>query len=187
MEQKDLSKALQGLSDALVKALPAINEKIAGNAYAMMKTRIIDTGTIGENESLGNYSEHELPTFYFKGKALIKQAEDALKKADKQGDGISYKNWRLANNRPVDHVTLSFSGTTLNDIGVIKSLVEGAKIITIVGSKNSKTRKDGKTTEEIVGYLKDQYGDFIKPNNEEIQKLKNTLEIEVQKVIKAKF
>jgi len=158
----------------------------------LMKTRVIDKGTIGENESLGKYSDNELPSFYFKysdgkTKALTAQGEEAVNKAAKKGKGLSYKNWRVANSRPVDHVTLSFSGTTLNDIGVIKQLTEGTKVITIVGPINAKTRPDGKTTDEIVGYLKEQYGDFIKPNKSEIELLKNTLDLEVQKVIKQKF
>lgn len=183
MDQKDFSKYLQKFSQNIAQALPAINEKVALNAYAMMRNRIIEDGTIGENKSLGEYSDHKLPTFFFKGKELNSKGRKALETADKKQEGISYKEWREANNRPTEHVTMSFSGTTLNDIGVTKSLMEGIRIVTIVGPKNSKTRMDGKTTEEIVGYLQEMYGDFIKPNKEEMKLLQDTLSIEVNKVI----
>lgn len=184
IEAKDFGKHLEKLSKALIEALPVINEKVAVNAYALMRQRVIERGTIGEDKSLGSYSDNPLPSFYFEGKALNGAGEKALEKAKKSGEGISYADWRKANNRPIDHVTLSFSGATLNDIGVIKSLRDGTKVVTIVGPKNTKLRKDGKTTSEVVGYLQDQYGDFIKPNKSEENLLKETLTIEVNKVIK---
>ncbi|MFZ1790828.1 MAG: hypothetical protein WAT92_21065, partial [Saprospiraceae bacterium] len=57
-------------------------------------------------------------------------------------------------------------------------------VVTIVGPKNTKTRKGGETTSEIVGYLQERYGDFIKPNKEETELLKATLSNEVNKLIK---
>jgi hypothetical protein len=184
MDSKDFSANLKKLSNALIVALPVINEKVAVNAYALMRQRVIERGTIGEDQPLGTYSENPLPAFYFKDKALNNSGEAAYQKAKKSGEGISYADWRRVNNRPTDHVTLSFSGTTLNDIGVIKALQEGTKIITIVGAKNAKTRKSGKTTSDIIGYLQEQYGDFIKPNKQETELLKRTLTSEVNKVIK---
>lgn len=184
MDSKDFSKNLQKLSQALLEALPAINEKVAVSAYALMRQRVIEKGTIGEDKSLGKYSEHPLPTFYFAGKALNSKGEKALEKAKKSGEGISYAEWRKENNRPIDHVTLSFSGATLNDIGVIKQIKEGTKIVTIVGPKNTKAHHGDKTTSDIVGYLQEQYGDFIKPNKREEAILKEELTDSVNKVIK---
>ena len=108
-------------------------------------------------------------------------------KAQKEGKGISYDEWRKANNRPTDHVTLSFTGTTLNDFGVVKSLAEGAKVITTVGAKNTKTRANGKTTSDIGGYLKDQYGDFLQPNKAETELLEKSLDTHVNQLIKNFF
>jgi hypothetical protein len=124
MEAKDFGKHLENLSKSLIEALPAINEKVAVNAYALMRQRVIERGTIGEDKSLGTYSDNPLPAFYFAGKALNGKGEKAYEKAKKSGEGLSYAEWRSANNRPIDHVTLSFSGATLNDIGVIKELKE---------------------------------------------------------------
>lgn len=183
MDSKDFGKTLNDFSKKIIEGLPAINEKVALNAYAEMSNRVVETGTKGEGESLGKYSENELPSFFFKDKALNQKGEDFYLKRKKSGEGISYKEWREANNRPTEHVTLSFSGTTLADIGVIKSIQEGIKVATIVGPKNTKTRTNGKTTSEIVGYLQEQYGDFIKPNKAEVQIMQNTFNVEVNKLI----
>lgn len=187
MSPQEFSISVQKLAEALIKELPIINEKAAISAYGMMKNRIINEGTIGENKSLGGYSDNPLPAFFFKDKAANSQGEAAYLKAKKSGEGISYKDWREANNRPTDHKTLSFTGTTINDIGVVKSLVEGTKVITSVGAKNTKTRKDGKTTSEIMDYLGDQVGDFLAPNNQEQQITKTFIDKEVDKLIKKTF
>jgi len=184
MDSKEFSKTLKSFSEKITEGLQPINEKVALNAYAMTKNRVINEGTIGDGKSLGGYSTNEMPAFFFKDKALNNSGEAFYEKKKKAGEGISYKEWREANNRPTDHVTLSFSGTTFNDIGVIKQLVDGVKVVTIVGPKNTKTRKGGETTSEIVGYLQERYGDFIKPNKEEEELLKATLSNEVNKLIK---
>lgn len=184
MDSNQFSQTLKSFSQKIIEGLQPINEKVALNAYAMAKNRIINDGTIGEGKSLGGYSDNELPSFFFKDKALNKKGEDFYLKKKKEGEGISYKEWREANNLPTDHVTLSFSGTTLNDIGVIKELKEGLRVVTIVGPKNTKNRLNGKTTFEVVGYLQERYGDFIKPNKEETKILEQTLNDEVNKLIK---
>lgn len=187
MTPADFSNNLNKFSETLIHELPAINEKIALNAYAMMKNRVINDGTIGEGKSLGTYSTNELPAFYFKDKAANGKGEAFYLKAQKEGKGISYDEWRKANNRPTDHVTLSFTGTTLNDFGVVNSLVEGTKVITTVGAKNTKTRANGKTTSDIGSYLKDQYGDFLQPNKAETELLEKSLDTHVNQLIKNFF
>lgn len=187
MTPSEFSHSLNKLSEVLIQELPAINEKIALNTYAMMKNRVINEGTIGEGKSLGKYSNNELPAFFFKDKAANSKGEAFYLKAKKEGKGISYEEWRKENNRPTDHVTLSFTGTTLNDFGVVKSLVQGKKIVTTVGAKNTKVRANGKTTSDIGGYLKEQYGDFLQPNKSEVMLIEKSLDTQVNQIIKNYF
>jgi hypothetical protein len=187
MEASEFSSLLNTFSENVINELSTINEKMALNAYALVKNRIINEGTIGEGKSLGSYSDNELPAFYFKDKAINSSGEEFYLSAKKEGKGISYKNWRRANNLPTDHKTLSFTGDTLKDIGVVKSINEGTKIITIVGPKNTKRREGGKTTSDIAGYLQDQVGDFLAPNNEEQKILAGILNSELNKIVKASF
>jgi len=184
MTSAQFSNMVTQLAQELVKELPVINEKAALNVYAMVKNRIINDGTIGENKSLGGYSDNPLPAFFFKDKAANSSGEAAYKKAKKSGEGISYKDWRAANNRPTDHKTLSFTGTTFNDIGVIKQLIDGTKVVTVVGAKNTKSRANGKTTSEIMDYLGEQVGDFLSPNTQEVQLITSFYNKEIDKIIK---
>lgn len=187
MSPEEFNKKVDLLGQLIQQNLPVINEKMALNGYALMRDRIQNEGTIGENKSLGTYSDNPLPAFFFKGKALNASGEDFYLKKSKKGEGISYSDWRKANNRPADKVTLTFSGTTLKDIGVVKQVSDGNKVITTIGPKNTKSRKDGKSTEQVTDFLYDRYGDILSPNKEEETKLSNFLNKEVNAIIKQVF
>lgn len=181
------------LRTLLITNLPTINEKMALDATAQIKDRVVNTGINSKGSSLGKYSDNELPAFFFKDKALnaggqkLYESRTKPKKGEER-KGISYREWREANNRPTDHVTLSFSGTTMKDIGVTKQIVDGAKVVTVVGAKNTKIREGGDTTEKIVDeYLGGRYGNFLQPNDVEITRLKNYLQTQVEKLIHESF
>lgn len=188
MKADQFPSAMNKLSELITAAMPAINEKVALDGAAMVKDRIINTGINANGTSLGTYSERELPSFFFKDKALNNSGQKAYEDAKKNGEGISYKKWREANNRTTDHVTLSFSGTTMRDVGVRKQLIEGTKVITSIGAKNTKIRSNGDSTETIVDeYLQPRYGNFMQPNDTETKILKNNLENEIKKLINESF
>lgn len=187
MTPEQFNRSVEALGALIAQELPVINEKVALNAYAMMRDRIINEGTIGDHKDLGKYSDHALPTFFFKDKSLNGKGEKFYLDSVKKGKGISYKDWREANNRPTDHVTLSFSGETLKDIGVVKTVSQNLKATTTVGPKNTKVHKGGKSTEQITDFLVDQYGEILDPSLEEEAKLKGTMTLELSKLIKQVF
>lgn len=188
IDAKDFSRAIEKLSQLLTTHLPAINEKMALDGSAMVKDRILNTGKKADGQDLGSYSTNELPAFFFAGKELNKSGEAFYLSKKSKGEGISYKDWKEANNRPTDFVNLSFSGTTMRDIGVIKQITEGAKITTAVGPRNTVVRANGDTTEKITDeYLGPKYGNFIEPNPEERKKLGSYLSNEVEKLINDSF
>lgn len=205
MTPNEFTEAVNRLSHLMTTNIPIINEKMALDATAMIKDRIINTGVNSKGSSLGSYSDKEIPLFFKKNGKTIAPFSSPLNNAGEKfflsvikenkarrekGDdarGISYKEWRDANNRPTDHVTLSFSGQTMKDIGVVKQIVSGTKIITTVGPKNTKVRKGGITTEKITEGLGERYGNFLEPNAEEEQKLATYLENQVQKLINESF
>lgn len=185
---EEFQQQVNQLSAALTIALPSINEAMALDAAAMVKDRVINTGVNSKGASLGKYSENELPSFFFKDKSLNASGEKFYLDAKKKGKGISYKEWREANNRPADHVTLSFTGQTMKDIGVVKQLIEGGKIITAVGSKNTKVRDKGVTTDQVVNeFLGPRYGNFMEPNKQEIDIIASNLQKQVNNIISNVF
>ncbi len=74
----------------------------------------------------------------------------------------------------------------MKDIGVVKNVVDGNKIVTTVGAKNTKDR-DGKSTEDILGYNADRYGDLLTVNTTEEKQLANTYDVKLQELINKHF
>lgn len=205
MKPNEFTSAVEKLSKELTANIPSINEKMALDATAMIKDRLVNTGIDAQGNSLGSYSKNEIPLFFKKnGKVMapfssslnqggeklflsVIKENKARRKAGEKLRGISYEQWREANNRPTDHVTLSFTGQTLKDVGVTKQIVSGFKIVTTVGAKNTKVRKGGVTTEDVLEGLGDRYGNFLQPNEKEVKILATNLQSEVQKLINGAF
>jgi hypothetical protein len=186
MKAEQFSNQLKQFSAALVQELPRINESVAMNAFAMVRDRVVNEGKKGDGSSLGTYSDNELPLFFYTGKALNKDGEAAVEKAKKAKKGLSYEDWREANNRPVDRVTISFSGDTWKDTGVVKELIDGNKVNTTIGAKNTKDR-GGKSTDDIMSYNQDRYGDYLIASKEEEKKLAVTYDRLLQQLIDKSF
>ena len=66
---KEFTDAINKLSELLSTNIPTINEKMALDAAALVKDRVINTGKNAKGSSLGEYSDNELPLFFFKGKS----------------------------------------------------------------------------------------------------------------------
>lgn len=198
----------KNMADRFVRAVydrvPQINERLAMNAFALMRNRIQNEGTIGENKSLGDYSNNEIPLFFKKGGKTIAPFSNPLNKGGEQfflkkvkqnsklprneHQGISYKEWRKANNLPADHVNLTFTGETLRDIGVIKTIVSKDQIVVSVGAKNTKLRRGGVTTDQVLEGWRDRYGDgILQPNSTELHQLQIAFEKDIQKLIDESF
>ena len=143
---------------------------------------------------------------FFLGKG-IKSADAKLKAKIKaqakagQKPGISYEDWRRLNNLPVDHVTLSFTTDTMKDVDVLSVLTDGNKIISEVGSRdskskdiiNSKGKKVGeKTTGDVLDDLDEQYGraldtELLSLSKEEEDDLADLLDKKLQSFLDYNF
>lgn len=190
MKANDFQQKIQLFTNALVQDMPQINEAVALNAYALVRDRIINDGVTGTGKSLGQYSETPLPLFFYTGKSLNAGGDAAIANAKKNHVGLSYKDFREANNRPTDHVTLNFSGDMWGDIGVVKNIVSGTKIVTVIGAKNTKNRKSGNksvTTDDIMDGLFEHYGDFLEVNDKEESLLAQTYDAKLQQLIDKVF
>src|SRR5687767_3839267 len=105
--------------EAFIRDVPGevlrINQGIALSAVPMITGRIINTGKDSKGAALGSYSDNPLPLFFFTNKgtgvgaerkieALVKAKKNALQTGEKF-KGVSYKEFREANNLPTTFVT----------------------------------------------------------------------------------
>jgi hypothetical protein len=198
---EEFKKKVEALLTNLPAEIQRINDGIALSIIPEIKTRIRNKGVDGKGKSFGNYSTNPLPTFFFTHKgtgsgadtrleALIKKKKKAEGKSYK---GVSYTEFRTINSKPTEHVTLSFTDETLNDIGVINNRHEGQIIVTTVGAMNTKTKakydskgvKTGEnTTEQILDFLGERYGDnILSVNEDEESEMAEVLDDELQLLI----
>lgn len=172
---------------------PEINAKLALTALGLIKDRIINTGTDHTGKKFKKYSENKLPFFYFTHKGLGSGADTRLERAKKKDPkGISYAEFRRINGLQTDHVDLSFSKQTLNDIAVLETRNQQGLITTVVASKGSGTkqqyRADGtpyKTikTDEVLEHLGERYGDILTLSAKEQDILQHALDHEIQNLL----
>lgn len=176
---------------------PAINARVARTALSLVRNRIINEGKNGKGQSFGKYSTNPLPTFFFTGKGLSAGADQKLeadlkrqRKAGVKNPGVSYEAWRDMNNLQTNHVDLKFSGDTLKDIDVIETRTEGSIVTTVVASKDSITRTNGKktiSTGTIMDHLAERYGDFLEVTDQETVDLIEVFDEEVQQLVDSIF
>lgn len=185
------------LLQAAHNEFPVINAKVAQTALSLIKDRIINYGTKADGSSFGKYSTNPLPSFFFIGKGLSGGADAKLKaelkRQRKEGiknPGVSYTGWRQMNNLQTDHVDLKFTGETLKDFAVLETKTDGNVVTTIVASKNSITKSNGKksiTTGQVAEHLADKYGDFLDCSKEEQKILLEVYEDEIQHLFDSIF
>jgi hypothetical protein len=184
MDINQFNSSVNNFLSAVRNNGPEINATITQSGLSLIRDRILDEGIKGEK-----YSTDTLPYFYFIGKSISDGGEAKAKSKNKANKykGISYTDFREANNLQTNHVDLRFSGDMWRDMAVLETKTIGSKIITEAGSKNSITYKDGQTTGKIVEYLSDRYGDFLTPTKEEENILDNSLDEELQNLINQFF
>lgn len=189
---------IDNFSKALIIEMPLIDTKIAIDAAALIKNRIENSGINDKGKSLGTYSENQLPLFFFNPQDKAQEISDKVgkkniagegsrkKKKEFKGNSLSYSDWRIGNGFSNKYVSLNFTGDMWEDTGVVKQVIDSKTTITTVGGKNTKDR-NGKTTDDILGFNADRYGDFLNVNKEEEELLTNTYDIQIQKLIDKYF
>jgi hypothetical protein len=198
----DFQARVRNMLNALPDRSARINDGLAQSAVPMIVNRLIDLGQDGNGKPLGDYSDKPLPTFFYlhKGtgsgadKKLEQKIKSERKKKGKNFKGISYKDFRELNNRPTAHVTLSFTGETLGDLGVTKTVHEGGNVVSTIESLNTVTKavynakgekKGSNTTQDILDFLGARYGENILAlTDEEEKKLSAALDVELDNFIK---
>lgn len=192
---EDFQNRVNACISALPKAMQAINLSVAKSAIPLITNRLTNQGKTAQGQSLGAYSDNPMNAMLFSGKSLGSGAEKRVDDYAKKNNGkISYKKFRELNNRPTDHVTLSFSGQTLADIGVISTQTDGTKIKTVIGSlnryKKDVVNKKGKivgqlSTGDVLQQLNDKYGnalntELLDVSDSELQLITNIYEKNLQ-------
>lgn len=181
---EEFKSRVQNMLLNLPEEVQRLNDSLALSAIPLIVNRLTDLGEDGKGKKLGSYSTNALPTFFYLHRGTGSGADAKLdaavkRKRKEQGKdfkGISYKEFREINNRPTNFVTLSFTGETLADIGVVSNVVNGFVVLTTVDAqgKSTKQQYDAKgnpkgtiTSAEILDFLSERFGENLLALNEQ--------------------
>lgn len=148
--QNNLDNAIE---KTVVGLFPVMQEAALG-AKAMLRKRIQEQGLNKQ------YSTNKLPIFFFRGRGLQKGTERFLDKKSKEGEGVSYKEWRGANGLPTNNVRLTFTGKMMDGWNI--PFVE-RKGLVVKGSISGSSKE----VQNKLKWNKSRFPDFDKPNDAE--------------------
>ena len=171
-----LDRAEREISDGLRDALTIHG----GDLCAAVITRVIQMGRDADGDSFSPYSTKPIPAFFYFGRHLNQRGEAAVRKAAKSGKGLSYRDFRDANNRPTNHKNFSFSQQMWNGFGVksVQPAGSGLWSLTIGGTTP--------VSEQRIRWNSEREGkSIIAPDAQEIAELKSNLTAHLQNILTA--
>lgn len=184
MNIEQFNNSVNSLLANVSSELPIINARITLSGLSLINNRILNDGIPG-----ASYSTNLLPSFFFTDKSISTGGEARVKakvKANK-GKGISYVDFRDANNLQTSHVDLRLSGDMWRDAGVTSNQQFGFRNSTVAEFRGTIKYANGKTTSEIADYNAERYGDFLTPTSQEETILDEALDDEIQQLIDKYF
>jgi hypothetical protein len=156
-----IKNRLLNLSDAIATA--------GADLCADIADRVINRGERGEGGKFSPYSTKEVPAFWYMGRSLNAQGEAKVKAKAKAKEGMSYKEFREANNRPTAFKNFSFSQEMWRGFGVKKVEATGGDYTLVIGGQT-------KESEEKIAWMSGQEKvSIIAPSEEEKRRLIQTL------------
>ena len=174
LEIEDFKKSIGKLFEEVAKAIPKMAQTRAITGTALIVKRLRERGIDANGTAYPKYSKNKLPTFFFLEKGT-KRAQSKLS-GDEFDEGVSYEEWRELNGRQIDHRDFSFTGRTLNSLGIVKTGRDSSGYVVEVFAKG---------TDEVkkLGYLEEQSGDILTPSKQEEKLLTQDFDDDIQDII----
>jgi hypothetical protein len=132
--------------------------------------RVINRGERGNGGRFTPYSTNKVPAFWYFGRSLNQSGEAKIRAAAKRKEGVSYKDFREANNRPTGFKNFSFSQEMWRGFGVKNVQFSGAIYTLEIGGQNAESQQkiDWMTGQEGVS--------IISPSKTELERVVRRLE-----------
>lgn len=137
---KDLANALRRAA----KGLRATHQEraigVASDLHAMIRDRVIQSGTDSDGRKFPAYSTAPVPKFYYFGRSRNNGADQKVRKLKKKT--LSYREFRTINGLQVAHVDLFFTGGMWRGTGVrIKNREADLVTVEILGKTEESREK----------------------------------------------
>lgn len=116
--------------------------------------RVINEGKDANGGNFSAYSTKEVPAFWYIGRSLNASGDAKVRAAAKKKEGVSYKEFREFNNRPIDKKNFSFSNDMWRGFGVQKVERTGDAYLLVIGGKT-------KESQDKIDWMSGQEGKSI--------------------------
>jgi hypothetical protein len=177
MSIEQFIKKIATIEQRLNSERPKEAELIGREALALIRRRIQNTGDDAQGKDLGNYSQTDVPAFFFFNRSVTAAGEAKVRKAAKQKQKISYADFREFNNRPTDFVNLTFTGAMWREMAAkVTSNTQTSTTVTITPT----TPRSAK----VLGFNITRYGDILALSQNELAQLREANRLRVLRVFR---
>lgn len=140
MTSQQFIKDLEAVKRAIVAELPEQVERMGFDLAAIVKKRVVEKGKTAEGDSFTPYSSKQLPAWFFKGRSRNNSGESAVTALAKQGERMSYKDFRRVNGLQSGVKNFEFTGEMWR--GVAVEVAEGGTAATFTIRGGTATSED---------------------------------------------
>ncbi len=162
---------LRALANKSLQAQQAASLAAGMNGLALIKKRVIGTGVNSDGKKFKDYSQVEVPIFFFNSRTGGNAPIEKLKKKKKAEGGTgyvaSYEDFREVSNLQTKHKDFKFSGRMWANIKPLIKSIKNGKVVVEIGADNDFERKK-------VGWNIEEDGNFLKPNKQELDIIRDT-------------
>lgn len=117
--------SIQELKDKLARAQRALSVgleqetlRAGADLVAVIENRVVTTGQNANGGAFSPYSQVKVPAFWFYGRSRNNAGEQAVKRAAKKKEGVSYYDFRRANGLNTGKKNFEFTGEMWQGFGV---------------------------------------------------------------------
>lgn len=160
---------VKALAQAIELKAPDIAEKMAISGSSLVTDRI-------QREGVGEYSNNDMPTFFFGGKELNSRGTKYLE----ENNTGTWGDFRQAQGLQSSFVDLTYSGRMFGGLTPLKRFKQGTKFIVQMGGTD-------KEVDDKLYYNTQRYGDFLQPNEAEQREIDEIVQDELEALLKQYF
>lgn len=162
VDMGDFNSEIVDMQRSLAEFIPKELQRISLTTFAKIRNRIQETGKDSKGAQYPKYSDNELPTFFFENKATNSGGRAAIKKAEEENRGLSYEEFKSANNGPksVAYRNLTLSGNMWRDHGITSTEQESTGLVVTISGETQSAKDKAR-------WNATQIGDFMRVSDKE--------------------
>jgi len=173
MTVEQFTRAVGRIIANLEKTRQTETELLAGDALALIKNRVQNTGKDFREQKFPAYSTTQVPSYWYANRALNQSAKNKLKKKKT----VSYREFRRFNGLPTNYTNLTFTGGMWRATGAEIRSSDRLRTVAEISGTNPRAAR-------LLGFNSIRYGNVLRISEKEREILENANKQRVLKIIR---